>query len=79
VVVTRCLNFGSISSRKGRPALRDESARRAQGALYGDGGNLRDSLHVADHRAGIQLALAQGRTGEVYNIHGGTELARPRR
>jgi dTDP-glucose 4,6-dehydratase len=42
--------------------------------LYGDGGNIRDWLHVSDHCAGIQLALEKGRSGEVYNIGGGTEL-----
>jgi len=42
--------------------------------LYGDGLNVRDWLHVADHCAGIQLALEKGRAGEVYNIGGGREL-----
>jgi dTDP-glucose 4,6-dehydratase len=42
--------------------------------LYGDGGNVRDWLHVDDHCHGIQLVLEGGRPGEVYNIGGGTEL-----
>ncbi len=42
--------------------------------LYGDGGNVRDWLHVSDHCRGIHLALTKGRSGEVYNIGGGTEL-----
>jgi dTDP-glucose 4,6-dehydratase len=42
--------------------------------LYGDGGNVRDWLHVSDHCRGIQLVLEKGRAGEVYNIGGGTEL-----
>ena len=42
--------------------------------LYGDGGNVRDWLHVDDHCHGIALALTGGRSGEVYNIGGGTEL-----
>ena len=42
--------------------------------LYGDGLNVRDWLHVDDHCAGIALALQKGRSGEVYNIGGGTEL-----
>jgi len=42
--------------------------------LYGDGLNVRDWLHVADHCNGIQLVLAKGRPGEIYNIGGGTEL-----
>jgi dTDP-glucose 4,6-dehydratase len=43
--------------------------------LYGDGRNVRDWLHVDDHCRGIQLVLAGGRAGEVYNIGGGTELS----
>lgn len=43
--------------------------------LYGDGGNVRDWLHVDDHCRGIQLVLEGGRSGEVYNIGGGTELS----
>src|SRR5260370_1942094 len=42
--------------------------------LYGDGGNVRDWLHVSDHCRGVQLALRSGRAGEVYHIGGGTEL-----
>ena len=42
--------------------------------LYGEGGQVRDWLHVDDHCRGIALVLAGGRAGEVYNIGGGTEL-----
>ena len=42
--------------------------------IYGDGLNVRDWLHVADHCAGIELILAHGRVGETYNIGGGQEL-----
>ncbi len=42
--------------------------------LYGDGGNIRDWLHVDDHCRGIALVLTGGRAGEIYNIGGGTEL-----
>ncbi len=41
--------------------------------IYGDGGNVRDWLHVDDHCAGILLVLARGRLGEKYNIGGGNE------
>jgi dTDP-glucose 4,6-dehydratase len=41
--------------------------------IYGDGGNVRDWLYVADHCAGILLALQRGRAGEKYNIGGGNE------
>lgn len=42
--------------------------------IYGDGMNVRDWLYVTDHCRGIELALAKGRPGEVYNIGGGEEL-----
>jgi dTDP-glucose 4,6-dehydratase len=41
--------------------------------IYGDGGNVRDWLHVDDHCAGILLVLQKGRPGEKYNIGGGNE------
>lgn len=42
--------------------------------LYGNGKNVRDWLHVDDHCNGIHLALTKGKSGEIYNIGGGTEL-----
>ena len=41
--------------------------------IYGDGGNVRDWLHVDDHAAGLLLVLRNGRVGEKYNIGGGNE------
>jgi dTDP-glucose 4,6-dehydratase len=41
--------------------------------IYGDGGHVRDWLHVADHCAGLLLVLEKGRPGEKYNIGGGNE------
>ena len=42
--------------------------------LYGDGRQVRDWLYVEDHCAGIELALRQGASGEIYNIGGGEEV-----
>jgi dTDP-glucose 4,6-dehydratase len=42
--------------------------------LYGDGGNVRDWLDVADHCAAIALILERGTPGETYNVGGGAEL-----
>lgn len=42
--------------------------------IYGDGMNVRDWLYVTDHCRGIELAMRNGRPGEVYNIGGGEEL-----
>ncbi|MEV4381642.1 dTDP-glucose 4,6-dehydratase [Streptosporangium sp. NPDC049644] len=42
--------------------------------LYGDGGNIRDWIHVDDHCRGIRLVAEQGEPGEVYHIAGTAEL-----
>lgn len=42
--------------------------------IYGDGGNIRDWLHVEDHCRGIELCLERGKSGESYNFGGGAEL-----
>ena len=41
--------------------------------IYGDGGNVRDWLHVEDHCRGILLVLEKGAPGSKYNIGGGNE------
>jgi dTDP-glucose 4,6-dehydratase len=41
--------------------------------VYGDGGNIRDWVHVKDHCAGILLALEKGRIGETYCLGGNAE------
>jgi len=41
--------------------------------IYGDGGNVRDWLHVEDHCKGIFLVLEKGAPGSKYNIGGGNE------
>ena len=42
--------------------------------LYGDGGNVRDWLHVLDHCRALDLLLVKATNGEVYNIGGGNEV-----
>jgi dTDP-glucose 4,6-dehydratase len=41
--------------------------------VYGDGGNVRDWIHVEDHCAGVSLALERGRIGETYCFGGDAE------
>ncbi len=43
--------------------------------LYGDGGNVRDWVHVDDHRQGIRLVAERGEPGEVYHIAGTAEMS----
>ncbi len=42
--------------------------------LYGDGLHVRDWLHVTDHCRALDLLIARGEVGEVYNIGGGNEI-----
>jgi dTDP-glucose 4,6-dehydratase len=42
--------------------------------LYGDGLNVRDWLHVLDHCRALDLVIAKGTDGEVYNVGGGNEV-----
>ncbi|GIE31867.1 dTDP-glucose 4,6-dehydratase [Actinoplanes italicus] len=76
VVVTRCSNnYGHHQfPEKVIPLFVTNLLDGKPIPLYGDGGNVRDWLHVSDHCRGIQLVLEKGRAGEVYNIGGGTEL-----
>ena len=76
VVVTRCSNnYGPHQfPEKVIPFFVTNLLDGRRVPLYGDGGNVRDWLHVADHCAGIDLVLRGGRAGEVYHIGGGTEL-----
>lgn len=41
--------------------------------VYGDGGNVRDWLHVEDHCRGIEAVLAAGETGQTYSIGASNE------
>lgn len=42
--------------------------------VYGDGGQVRNWLHVEDHCRGLDVLLEKGRPGDTYNIGGGSEL-----
>ncbi|MBO4205433.1 dTDP-glucose 4,6-dehydratase [Micromonospora echinofusca] len=76
VVVTRCSNnYGPYQyPEKIIPLFVTRLLDGGTVGLYGDGGNVRDWLHVDDHCAGIALVQEKGRPGEVYHIGGGTEL-----
>lgn len=41
--------------------------------IYGDGGQVRDWLYVADHCSAIRAVLAKGQLGETFNIGGWNE------
>lgn len=77
VVITRCSNnygpyqhpekfipFSIVRLMEGKPI-----------ALYGDGKNVRDWIHVVDHCSALVLALQKGIPGEVYNVGADTEVS----
>jgi dTDP-glucose 4,6-dehydratase len=70
VVVTRCSNnYGPYQfPEKVIPLFTTNLLDGAKVPLYGDGGNVRDWIHVADHNRAADLVLRAGVVGEVYNI-----------
>jgi len=76
VRITRCSNnFGTHQfPEKVIPLFVTNLIDGKKVPLYGDGLNIRDWLHVDDHCRGIQLVVDGGKSGEIYNIGGGTEL-----
>ncbi|MFC6597367.1 dTDP-glucose 4,6-dehydratase [Kitasatospora paranensis] len=76
VVVTRCSNnYGHHQfPEKVVPLFTTNLLDGRKVPLYGEGGNVRDWLHVSDHCRGIDLVMRGGRPGRVYNIGGGTEI-----
>jgi dTDP-glucose 4,6-dehydratase len=76
VITTRCSNnYGPYQfPEKVIPLFVTNLMDGKKVPLYGDGGNIRDWLHVDDHCRGIHTALEKGEPGEVYNIGGGTEM-----
>jgi dTDP-glucose 4,6-dehydratase len=74
--VTRCSNnFGTHQyPEKMIPLFVTNLIDDLKVPLYGDGLNVRDWLHVSDHCRGIDLVARTGRSGQIYNIGGGTEL-----
>ncbi|MFF8094993.1 dTDP-glucose 4,6-dehydratase [Streptomyces sp. NPDC016675] len=77
VCITRCSNnYGPYQNpEKMIPLFVTRLLDGRKVPLYGDGGNVRDWLHVDDHCRAIALVAEKGAAGEVYNIGGGTELA----
>ncbi|GAB2898125.1 dTDP-glucose 4,6-dehydratase [Streptomyces mayteni] len=76
VVLTRCgNNYGPYQyPEKVIPLFLTNLLDGARVPLYGDGGNVRDWIHVDDHCRGIQTALEHGEAGEVYHVAGTAEL-----
>jgi dTDP-glucose 4,6-dehydratase len=76
VIVTRASNnYGPNQfPEKVIPLFITNAIDRLPLPLYGDGQNIRDWLHVEDHCRAVDLLVAKGVPGEVYNIGGGNEV-----
>lgn len=75
--ITRCSNnYGPKQfTEKLIPVVIKSILQNKEIPVYGTGTNVRDWLHVDDHCVGLEKALFNGRSGEIYNIGGGTELS----
>jgi len=77
VVITRCSNnFGPYQfPEKLIPLTVTNALEHKPIPVYGDGMNIRDWIYVEDHCRALELVIAKGRAGEIYNIGGGREIA----
>ena len=75
-MVTRCSNnFGPYQyPEKVIPLFTTNLLDGEKVPLYGDGGNVRDWIHVEDHNRAADLVLRQGTVGEIYNIGAHNEI-----
>ncbi|GAX91990.1 dTDP-glucose 4,6-dehydratase [Effusibacillus lacus] len=75
VNITRCSNnYGAYQfPEKLIPLTITNALMDEELPVYGDGGNVRDWLHVEDHCAAIDAVIHQGKPGEIYNIGANNE------
>ncbi len=72
VIVTNCSNnYGPFQfPEKLVPLMILNAVEGRPLPIYGDGGNVRDWIHVEDHCRGVLAALRGGQPGEKYNLGG---------
>jgi len=75
VVVTHCSNnYGPYQfPEKLIPLVIARALAGQTLPVYGDGGHVRDWLHVSDHCRALRMVLERGRVGGTYNIGGKAE------
>lgn len=76
-IITRCSNnYGPFQfPEKLIPLMYLKAQAETALPIYGDGGNVRDWIHVHDHCRGVDTALRAGRPGAVYNFGGEAEVS----
>ncbi len=69
-IITRCCNnYGpNQHSEKFIPLMIQQACARQNLPVYGDGLQVREWIHVADHCRALMAVLRSGTSGEVYNI-----------
>lgn len=75
VTISRCSNnYGPYHfPEKLIPLMISRALANEELPVYGNGSNVRDWLHVADHCEAIDLIIHDGKVGEVYNVGGHNE------
>ncbi|MTI61999.1 MAG: dTDP-glucose 4,6-dehydratase [Firmicutes bacterium] len=75
VNITRCSNnYGPYQyPEKLIPLFITNALNNGELPLYGDGGNIRDWIHVGDHCRAVDVVLRSGKAGEIYNIGSNNE------
>jgi dTDP-glucose 4,6-dehydratase len=75
IVITRCSNnYGPYQfPEKLIPLIITNAMNDIELPVYGDGLNVRDWIHVADHCEAIDVVLHEGKEGNVYNVGGENE------
>lgn len=76
VVISRCSNnYGPYQfPEKLIPLLIRNALTDKDIPVYGDGKQVRDWIYVDDHCKGMLQVFEQGKTGEVYNLGGNSEM-----
>ncbi len=75
VVITRCSNnYGPYQfPEKLIPLVIAHAVEGKPIPVYGDGGNVRDWIHVDDHCRAVAAVFLRGEAGKVYNVGGRNE------
>ena len=75
VVITRCSNnYGPYQfPEKLLPLMISNAIEGKTLPVYGDGRNIREWIHVDDHCRALDLVMARGRPGTIYNVGSGEE------
>jgi dTDP-glucose 4,6-dehydratase len=74
--ITRCCNnYGPFQNQeKFIPTCINRLKSNQKIPIYGSGSQMREWIHVEDHSIGIGLVIANGKSGEIYNIGSGEEV-----